>query len=102
MSQSKITACYAIEDNKQALACLKEVVQEKAPCRPRLVLFTQTKCRSCKQERTRYAKDIAEGIIEELNIDSPEAATIAQKNGIDFIPSLVVLDCRDNIIEPGV
>lgn len=102
MSQSKVNDCYAIQDNSEALACLKKVVQEKTECRPRLVLFTQTKCRSCKQERTRHAEDIAQGIIEEISIDSLEGATIAQKNDIDFIPSLVVLDCHDKIIEPGV
>lgn len=102
MSQSKINECYAIEDNDEALACLKQVVQQESECRPRLVLFTETGCRPCKQERTRYAKDIAEGIIEEISIDSPVGATIAQKNAIDFIPSLVVLDCHDTIIEPGV
>jgi len=102
MSQSKINDCYAIEDTDKALACLKQVVQEKGECRPRLVLFTQINCRPCKQERTRYAKDIAEGIIEEINIDFPVGAAIAQKNAIDFIPSLVVLDCHDTIIEPGV
>lgn len=102
MSQDRINECYAIEDNEQALACLKKVVQEEGTCRPRLVLFTQTNCQSCKQELKRHSQDIGEGIIEEINIDSPEGATIAQKNSIDLIPSLVVLDCHDNIIEPSV
>ena len=102
MSQSKIHDCYAIEDNSKALACLRKVVQEKTECRLRLVLFTETKCLPCKEERTRHAEDIGQGIIEEISIDSPIGAAIAQKNGIDFIPSLVVLDCHDNIIDPGV
>lgn len=102
MQQTKINDCYAIEDNDEALACLKRVVQEESECRPRLILFTQNKCLPCKQERTKYSQDIAQGIIEEINVDSPVGVALAQKNGIDFIPSLVVLDCHDNIIEPGV
>jgi len=102
MSQAKINECYAIEDNEEALACLRKVVQEEGECRPRLVLFTQDKCLPCKQERTRHAGDIAQGIIEEINIDTPVGATLAAINAIDMIPSLVVLDCHDKIIEPSV
>ena len=101
MSQ-KILDCYKIEDNEKALACLKEVVQEPSACRPRLVLFTQDACSSCRQEHERYQDDISGGIIEEISIDSPEGIKIADKNGITFVPALVVLDCHDNIIEPGV
>ena len=102
MSQDKINECYAIEDNEEALACLKKVVQEEGECRPRLVLFTQDKCLPCKQERARHKQDISEGIIEEINIDTPVGATLAAINAIDMIPSLVVLDCNDHIILPGV
>jgi hypothetical protein len=102
MSESKIIDCYKIEDNQKALSCLKEVTQEPSPCRARLVLFTQDNCTSCKQERKRYQDDIENGIIEEIRIDSPEGTKIADKNGIVFVPALVVLDCHDNIIEPGV
>lgn len=102
MSQDKVNECYAIEDNEEALACLKKVVQEEGECRPRLVLFTQNKCVPCKEERARHKQDISEGIIEEINIDTPIGATLAEKNGIDMIPSLVVLDCNDKIIEPSV
>ena len=101
MSQ-KILDCYKIEDNEKALACLKEVVQEPSACRARLVLFTGTDCNSCKTERERYQGDISGGIIEEISIESPEGIEIAGKNGITFVPALVVLDCHDNIIEPGV
>jgi hypothetical protein len=101
MSQ-KIIDCYEIEDTEKALSCLKEVVQEPSACRLRLVLFTQDNCSSCKTERKRFDGDIARGIIEEISIDSPEGIKIADKNGISFVPALVVLDCHDNIIEPGV
>lgn len=102
MSESKIIDCYKIEDNQQALSCLKEAVQEAGPCRTRLVLFTQGNCSSCKKERERFQDDLQSGTIEEIKIDSPEGRKIADKNGIDFAPALVVLDCHDNIIEPSV
>lgn len=101
MSQ-KIIDCYKIEDNEKALACLKEETQKPTACRARLVLFTEENCSSCKQERERYQGDISGGIIEEISIDSPEGIKIADKNGITFVPALVVLDCHNNIIEPGV
>ena len=101
MSQ-KIINCYEIEDNQQALACLKEETQKPTACRARLVLFTEGNCSSCKTERKKYQDDISSGSIEEISIDSPEGIKIADKNGITFVPALVVLDCHDNIIEPGV
>lgn len=102
MSKAKIDQCYLIEDNNAALDCLKTLVQEPAACQPRLVLFTQGNCLPCKSEASRYEKDIADGTIQEIDVDSPEGSAIAIKNGIDIIPALVVLDCHDNIIEPGV
>jgi len=102
MSRQKINECYSLEDNQAALDCLKKVTQEPGPCQSRLVLFTQTNCQGCKSESSRYRKDIADGIIHEISLDSPEGTAIAKRNGIDFVPALVVLDCHDNIIEPSV
>lgn len=102
MSQETIKGCYALEDNKAALDCLKKATQEPGPCRSRLVLFTQTNCPGCKEEIRRHKTDIKQGLIEEINIDSPEGLEIAKQNGIDFVPALVVLDCNNTIIEPDV
>ena len=102
MSQ-RIRECYALEDNKAALDCLKQAVREDdGSCRSRLVLFTQTNCPGCKEEIKRHKGDIKQGLIEEINIDSPEGLEIAKQNGIDFVPALVVLDCHGNMIEPDV
>ena len=98
MLESKIADCYKIEDNQHALSCLKEVTREPSACRVRLVLFTQENCSSCKLEHKKYQHDIENDIIEEIKFDSPEGRRIADKNGIDFVPVLVVLDCHDNII----
>jgi hypothetical protein len=100
--KQKIEQCYAIEDNKGALDCLKKVTQEEGPCRSRLVLFTRKGCEGCKEIRQEHKKDLKDGAIEEISISSPEGQAIALKNGLDFVPALVVLDCHDNIIEPSV
>lgn len=100
--QAAIDKCYAIEDNTEAFKCLKEATQQPAACRVRLVLFTQNGCGGCKEERARHKEEIARGEIEEINISSPEGRLIALKNQVDYVPALVVLDCHDKIIEPGV
>lgn len=96
-------ACLAIEENKAALNCLKKVVAEYAEsdiCRPKLVLLVQGGCVPCKEETELHADDIARGIIQKVNIDSPEGLEISTKNDISLVPSLVLLDCHDNLIMP--
>lgn len=95
--------CLAIEEDKTALNCLKKVVTQYSGsdvCRPKLVLLVQNGCIPCKKESALHADDIARGIVQKINVDSPEGLAIAKKNGIELIPSLILLDCHDNIIEP--
>jgi len=100
--QKKIDNCFAIEDNKDALTCLKEVISTaEGPCRPKLVLLTQQRCIPCAEERELHKEDIAKGIIQELSIKSPEGLEVATKNEIESIPALLLLDCKDNLIFPS-
>jgi len=95
--------CLAIEENKAALACLKKVVKQYAGsdiCRPKLVLLVQDGCIPCKGEIALHADDIAKGIVEKIDIDSPRGRAIAEKNDIYSIPSVLLLDCQDNLIMP--
>lgn len=95
--------CLAIEENKTALNCLKKVVTQYSGsnvCRPKLVLLVQDGCIPCKEESALHADDIARGIIQKINVSSPEGLAIAKRNDISLIPSLILLDCHDNIIEP--
>ena len=95
--------CLAIEENKSALACLKRVIAQYSGsdvCRPKLVLLVQEGCVPCKEETTLHAEDIAKGIIQKIYFESPEGMAIARKNDIAFIPSLILLDCHDNLIYP--
>lgn len=95
--------CLTIEDNNSALACLKKVVAQYSGsniCRPKLVLLVQEGCVPCKEETALHASDIAAGIVKKISVNSPEGLAIARKNNISLIPSLILLDCQDNIIEP--
>ena len=95
--------CLAIEKNKAALDCLKKVVAQYSGsdvCRPKLVLLVQDGCVPCQEETILHAEDIAKGIVEKIPFDSPQGAAIIKKNDIKNIPSLLLLDCNDNIIEP--
>ncbi len=95
--------CLAIDDDNSALACLKRVVAEyskSAVCRPKLVLLVQDRCIPCKEETALHAEDITRGIIQKINVASPEGLAIAEKNDISLIPSLILLDCHNNLIMP--
>jgi len=95
--------CLAIEEDKSALACLKQVVARYSGsdvCRPKLVLLVQDGCIPCKEESTLHAEDIAKGIIQKISSNSPEGLAIVKRNNIDFIPSLILLDCHNNLIMP--
>ena len=96
--------CMAIEDDKSALNCLKEVVAQYSGsdvCRPKLVLLVQDGCIPCKEETALHADDIAKGIVKKININSPEGLAIARLNDISLIPSLILLDCHNNLIQPS-
>lgn len=93
--------CLAKEEDKVALACLKKVVKEYAganTCPPKLVLLVQEGCVPCKEERALHKDDIARGIVEEIDIDSPRGRAIAEENDIYAIPSLLLLDCQNKLI----
>ncbi|MBU0598986.1 hypothetical protein KKF61_08450 [Patescibacteria group bacterium] len=95
--------CLAIEEDMAALDCLKKVVAQYSSsdiCQPKLVLLVQDNCLPCKEETALHATDIAKGIVQKININSPEGLTIAKENDIDLIPSLILLDCHNKLIMP--
>ncbi len=95
--------CLAIEEDNAALACLKKVVAQYSGsdvCRPKLVLLVQEGCLPCKGEIALHADDIAKGVVEKIDVDSPKGREIAKKNDIYAMPSLLLLDCHDNLIMP--
>ncbi len=101
--QEQFDECYTIENNQEALACLKDMVKSSTgSCRPKLVLLTQGNCIPCRDEKSLHKADIATGVIQEVGIDSPEGLEIIAKNGIDSIPALLFLDCNNNLLNPSV
>ena len=95
--------CLAKKDKGVALDCLKKVIahyKDDEGCNPKLVLLTQDSCVPCEEAATEFGSDIATGIIEEINCDSPEGMEIVEKNELDGVPVLVLLDCYGKIIMP--
>ena len=103
---ARVQGCLAIEDNTEALDCLKKAVrtfsQTEDVCRPRIVLLTQDFCDSCKEEKSALQKSIDAGEVVEVSLETPEGQDIARRNEIDFAPAVLLLDCNNKIIEPTV
>jgi hypothetical protein len=95
----EIKQCYRHEEDGVALECIKTVIRQNPGGCPRIVLLTQENCVGCQEEKARYQKDIEEGIITPIEIDSPEGAEIARKNEIYAVPAVLVLDCQNQAIE---
>ena len=100
---SDIQGCLSIDDFSGAFNCIRKMVAQslgKPGCQPKLVLLTQADCEVCKEGIDKHQADIDKGIIEEISIDTPEGMGIASKNDVTTVPSLLLLDCEDNMILP--
>lgn len=102
MSQQKdVDKCYTLEDNAEALECMKDIVRESSgKCKPQLVLFTEEGCTPCEEEKTIHKDAIKEGIIKELSVNTEEGLKVAIDIELDYLPALVMLDCNNKIIQP--
>lgn len=92
--------CYTSED---VFDCIKKVVaryRDSDGCKPKFVLLTQKNCEPCERAKEEFADDIASGIIEKVPFDSTEGMEIIKNNGIEDVPSLLLLDCKNKIIMP--
>jgi hypothetical protein len=100
---AKIQACLAMKDNAGAMSCLKDTIEEAQTmpkvCPPKLVLFTQPECDFCDNERKHLQDDIDKGLVEEISVDTPEGEVIAKRNEIEVTPSVVLMNCRNKVIE---
>ena len=76
----------------------KQVPDMPGLCKPKVVLLTQPACLHCKDFKILYREYLAEGSIVELDIRQGEGGAIAELNNIDGTPSLLVLDCENNLI----
>ena len=91
--------CLGIEDNKEALDCLKKVVASSSgPCRPQLVLLVAKDCEYCAEQEVIHKSDIDAGLIKKLDVASREGIDVIEKNDLEYIPALILLDCNGKII----
>ena len=94
-------ACYGIEgDPESAIECAKKIIarEKGASCKPRLVLLTQEDCDVCASEKALRQKDIDAGLIHEINVMSKEGKEIVEKNDLDGVPAMLVVDCHNRMI----
>ncbi len=96
---SDIKTCLGIDDNKEALACAKTVVANSSEkCRPKLVLLVSDGCDHCREQEKIHKADIDAGIIQRLDISTQEGIKVVEKNNLEYVPALILLDCNDNLI----
>jgi len=101
-SEEKVRDCYKIPDDGPALECIKQVIKQtrnEPGCRPRMILLVQENCAGCAEEKARYKADIESGLVEMVDVYSPEGLEIANRNGVESVPALLVLDCKNIAIE---
>lgn len=102
MSNEAVKQCYKFENDDDALACLRKVIKEgqnSEGCQPRMVLLVSKSCEVCAGEKAHHQKDIQDGIIKVVDIDTQEGAEIAKRNDILGVPAVLVLDCNNLAIE---
>ena len=96
---SDIKTCMGIENTKEALDCVKTAIANSDDkCKPKLVLLVQKDCEYCREEEEAHKSDIDSGVIQRLDIETREGLTIIEKNNLDYVPALILLDCNDNIL----
>ena len=94
-----IQKCMEIENTQEALSCVKTAIaNSNDKCRPKLVLLVSAGCDYCREEEQNHRADIAAGIIEKVDIASREGINMVEKNNLDFVPALILLDCHDKVI----
>lgn len=89
-------------EDPDALSCALDTIEslppELAEFKPRLVLLTQEGCEPCQASQDKYQGLIQQGKVTEMDANTPEALAIMAKNNLDGTPSLVLLDCYDNLV----
>lgn len=98
-ANEEIKECYKVDDDNQAMTCIKKVVQNTNDnCKPRIVLLYQDHCEGCKESKDQYKNEIAAGVITPIDFFSSEGKEIAKRNDIAAVPALLILDCQNNAI----
>ncbi|KKM76826.1 hypothetical protein LCGC14_1376170 [marine sediment metagenome] len=103
-----VLECFAIEDDTEAFQCIKDLVvagqqagaEKGETCGPRILLFAQENCAPCAEEKARLQEDIDAGIVEVVDINTPEGLALAKKADIGHVPLVAIVDCEGEPINP--
>ena len=92
--------CLRIEDMDKSFDCvLKEVKNDTSTCKPRLVLLVDDEgCEPCVEALKHFAKEIGDSAITVIDTKSADGKDIVNKNKVEGEPSLLLLDCQNNMI----
>ncbi len=92
--------CFDTDDGEEAITRVRALVKkyDGSKCAPKFVLLNQPDCVPCEEAHKRFADGIKDGTIKSVAFDSPEGLEIMTKNDISEVPSLLLVDCLNNVI----
>lgn len=88
----------------EGLECLVDAFNEidfleaKDLCKPRLVMLTDPECTNCEDMKFIHNELMSRGTIQEVIVDSDAGQDIGEKTGIFGTPSLLLVDCNNDLI----
>jgi thioredoxin-related protein len=89
-------------ESDEGLDCLVDAF-EKMPtgeglCKPQLVMLTSPDCPHCEDMKAHHSTLLSTGVAEEVLAESWRGSAISQQEGVFGTPSLLLLDCKDQLI----
>lgn len=102
-ANERIQKCLTIQDDDGAFACVRETIKElssqKDVCSPQVVMLTRDDCPYCDEEKETRGDDLRAGIIQEVSVNSERGQKFLEKYAVELVPTILVVDCDDNVIE---
>ncbi len=94
-----IQECLESDDGLECLvAAFNKMPKSEGLCKPRLVMLTDPDCLHCDAMRIHHAGLLSTGIAEEVLAETWRGSAISQQEGVFGVPSLLLLDCNDQLI----
>ena len=97
-----IQECLEADDGLECLVTafekIKVMPKEAGLCKPRLVMLTDPDCPNCEDLKTMHSGLLSTGIAKEVLAESNRGKAISGLNGVYGVPSLLLLDCDDQLI----
>ena len=94
-----IQECLESDDGLECLvSAFNDMPTGKNLCKPRLVMLTDPDCPHCEDMKTVHGGLLSTGVAEEVLAVSKRGSAISQLDGVYGVPSLLLLDCNDQLI----